>query len=101
MREKFFKENGGLLLKQKISSNEGGVESVKIFRSDKLKYATNDYDKDRILGQGGSGTVYKEILADLKIVAIKKSRMMNENQLGEFINELSQCCEAFGMLLRN
>ncbi|KAL5729335.1 hypothetical protein ACHQM5_002306 [Ranunculus cassubicifolius] len=84
-REMFFEKNGGLLLKQKISSNE---ESVKIFTSEELKQATNNYDQDRILGQGGSGTVYKGILPDLKIVAIKKSRMMNENQLGEFINEL-------------
>ncbi|KAL5729322.1 hypothetical protein ACHQM5_002293 [Ranunculus cassubicifolius] len=87
-KEKFFHQNGGLLLQQQITTKEGGVESVKIFTSDELKLATNNYDSDRILGRGGSGTVYKGILPDLRIVAIKKSRLINENQLKEFINEV-------------
>ncbi|KAG8374434.1 hypothetical protein BUALT_Bualt11G0131400 [Buddleja alternifolia] len=88
MREQFFKQNGGLLLKQQTSFNEGGVESTKIFSAIELEKATNNYSEDRILGQGGYGTVYKGILPDQRIVAIKKSRIMDQNQIEQFINEV-------------
>ncbi|PIA65122.1 hypothetical protein AQUCO_00100548v1 [Aquilegia coerulea] len=81
-------QNGGLLLKQQISLLEGGAESPKIFTTKELKRATNNYDQHRILGQGGFGTVYKGILPDLRIVAIKKSNIINRSQVGQFINEV-------------
>ncbi|CAI9097267.1 OLC1v1033652C2 [Oldenlandia corymbosa var. corymbosa] len=88
MREKFFQQNGGLLLRQQVSSNEGGVESTKIFTAEELEKATNNYADDRILGRGGYGTVYKGILSDKRVVAIKKSRIMDESQIEQFINEV-------------
>ena len=51
LREKFFQQNGGLLLKQQTTSNEGGVESTKIFIAEELEKATNKYADDRILGR--------------------------------------------------
>ncbi|WMV44993.1 hypothetical protein MTR67_038378 [Solanum verrucosum] len=87
-REKFFQQNGGLLLKQQISSIKGGVEATKIFTVDELKKATNNYASDRILGHGGNGIVYKGILPDKSIVAIKKSKYVDENQVEQFINEV-------------
>ncbi|KAI3474224.1 hypothetical protein Pfo_029012 [Paulownia fortunei] len=88
LREKFFQQNGGLLLKQQISSNEGPMESTKIFTAEELDIATDNYADDRILGRGGYGTVYKGILPDKRIVAIKKSRVMDESQIEQFINEV-------------
>ncbi|PIA65116.1 hypothetical protein AQUCO_00100542v1 [Aquilegia coerulea] len=87
LKEKYFQQNGGLLLKEQVSSHEGGVESTKIFTEEDLKLATDNYDRSRILGQGGYGTVYKGILPDLSLVAIKKSKQIDESQLGQFINE--------------
>ncbi|KAI3990327.1 hypothetical protein MKX01_037666 [Papaver californicum] len=58
LKEKFFQQNGGLLLNKKILSNEGGVETSKIFTEEELKLATNNYDESLILGQGGYGTVF-------------------------------------------
>ncbi|KAH0737470.1 hypothetical protein KY290_036175 [Solanum tuberosum] len=87
-REKFFQQNGGLLLKQQISSIKGGVEATKIFTVDELRKATNNYASDRILGHGGNGIVYKGILPDKSIVAIKKSKYVDENQVEQFINEV-------------
>ncbi|KAK4359593.1 hypothetical protein RND71_021822 [Anisodus tanguticus] len=88
LREKFFQQNGGLLLKQRISSNEGGVEATKIFTVEELKKATNNYASDRILGRGGNGVVYKGILPDNHIVAIKKSKFVDEDKIEQFINEV-------------
>ncbi|EXB36717.1 Wall-associated receptor kinase-like 9 [Morus notabilis] len=87
-KRKFFKRNGGLLLQQQLSSSDNNVEKTKLFKSNELKKATDNFSVDRILGQGGQGTVYKGMLEDGKIVAIKKSRMVDEAQLSEFINEV-------------
>ncbi|KAL0344439.1 UNVERIFIED_CONTAM: Wall-associated receptor kinase [Sesamum radiatum] len=90
LREKFFQQNGGLLLKQQLSSNEMSMKSTKIFTAEELEKATNNYADDRILGRGGYGTVYKGILHDKQIVAIKKSRVMDQTQIEQFINERCQ-----------
>ncbi|XP_009766020.1 wall-associated receptor kinase 1-like [Nicotiana sylvestris] len=83
LREKFFEQNGGMLLKQQTSSNLN-----KVFTVEELKKATNNFAKDRILGVGGNGIVYKGILPDQRIVAIKKSKQLEQNQIEEFINEV-------------
>ncbi|KAL7263072.1 hypothetical protein ACSBR1_001281 [Camellia fascicularis] len=90
LRENFFQQNGGFMLKQQLSKCEGSVQSAKIFTSDDLKKATNNYDESRVLGQGGQGTVYKGILPDNTIVAIKKSNVIDQcqSQIEQFINEV-------------
>ncbi|GAB4835400.1 hypothetical protein Ancab_000310 [Ancistrocladus abbreviatus] len=87
-KAKFFERNGGLLLQQQLTSNDGGVDKTKIFSAAELEKATDSFNVDRILGQGGQGTVYKGMLSDGKIVAIKKSKVVDQNQLEEFINEV-------------
>ncbi|KAI3676277.1 hypothetical protein L1987_85882 [Smallanthus sonchifolius] len=88
LRRKFFQQNGGLLLKQRITTNDGNVDSTKLFTAQELENATNNYAEDMILGRGGYGTVYKGILTDQRVVAIKKSRVMDETQIEFFINEV-------------
>ncbi|XVF65399.1 hypothetical protein PTKIN_Ptkin09bG0245600 [Pterospermum kingtungense] len=93
LKQKYFKRNGGLLLQQQLSCNEGNVEQIRLFTSKELKMATDYYNVNRILGQGGQGTVYKGMLTDGSIVAIKKSKMMedknvDEKKLEQFINEV-------------
>ncbi|GFQ00509.1 wall-associated receptor kinase 2, partial [Phtheirospermum japonicum] len=88
LREKFFQQNGGVLLNQQLLSNETTVKSTKIFTADELEKATKNYAEDRILGRGGYGVVYKGILPDQQIVAIKKSRIMDQTQIEQFINEV-------------
>ena len=81
IKEKFFQQNGGLLLKQQLSSNQWSIERTKIFTSEELKKATNNYDENTILGQGGYGTVYKGTLSDNRVVAIKKSKIGDQSQI--------------------
>ncbi|KAL5581534.1 hypothetical protein UlMin_013976 [Ulmus minor] len=87
-KEKFFKQNGGLLLQQEISSGKTNVDKTKVFSSNELKKATENFNIDRVIGQGGQGTVYKGMLKDGKIVAIKKSKIADQTKVAEFINEV-------------
>lgn len=84
----FFKRNGGLLLQQQLSSNEGIIDKAKLFTAKELEKATDHFNENRILGRGGQGTVYKGMLPDGNIVAVKKSKLVDENQLDQFINEV-------------
>ncbi|KAJ4890050.1 wall associated kinase-like 4 [Raphanus sativus] len=87
-KRKFFRRNGGMLLKQQLARKEGNVEMSRIFSSNELEKATDNFNKNRILGQGGQGTVYKGMLVDGKIVAVKRSKAMDEDKVEEFINEV-------------
>ncbi|RZC67894.1 hypothetical protein C5167_011590 [Papaver somniferum] len=88
LKKKKFQQNGGLLLKQKISSYEGGVEATKIFTAKELESATKNYSDKLVLGRGGFGMVYKGTLPDERVVAIKKSKIVDETQIEQFINEI-------------
>ncbi|CAA2992900.1 Serine threonine kinase [Olea europaea subsp. europaea] len=87
-RQKFFKRNGGLLLEQQLSSTQNGVDRTKLFSSKELEQATDHFNVNRILGRGGQGTVYKGMLSDGRIVAVKKSQKVDEDDLEIFINEV-------------
>ncbi|CAH8254116.1 unnamed protein product [Arabidopsis lyrata] len=88
-REKFFKRNGGLLLQQQLDSREGYVEKAVVFSSKELEKATESFSVNRVLGHGGQGTVFKGMLADGRIVAVKKSKLVDQDKVEEFINEVS------------
>lgn len=78
----------GLLLQQQLTSNEGIIDKTIVFKSKELKKATENFSLNRVLGQGGQGTVYKGMLVDGRIVAVKKSKVVDEDKLEEFINEV-------------
>ncbi|XP_078162463.1 wall-associated receptor kinase 2-like [Carex rostrata] len=84
-KQRYFFQNGGFMLRQRISSQKA---PAKIFSSEELEKASNNYSNDRILGKGGYGTVYKGILADHTVVAIKKSKFVDQTQIEQFINEV-------------
>lgn len=87
-REKFFKQNGGTVLKRKLSSYGDKMKTATIFSAQELEKATNNYAEDLVLGKGAYGTVYKGILHDKQLVAIKKSTAMDKDQIEQFINEV-------------
>ena len=53
-----------------------------------MERATDRFNENRILGQGGQGTVYKGMLEDERIVAVNRSTIVGEEKLEEFINEV-------------
>jgi len=73
-KDKNFRENGGTVLKH---------QRVRIFSEAKLTKATNNYDDDKKLGEGGFGSVYKGVLADNTVVAVKKSKGVDKAQMNE------------------
>ncbi|KAI3893058.1 hypothetical protein MKX03_033030 [Papaver bracteatum] len=102
VKEVFFKQNGGLILNRLLDEREEDIESSRngrggkkhrsiatIFTEKELSKATNNYDESHILGRGGFGTVYKGMLSDGTVVAIKKTKIVDRNQNEQFINEIA------------
>ena len=87
LKKKYFQQNGGSELRQQLSG-QGSIERIKNFTSEELEKATKNYDESNIIGRGGFGTVYQGTLTDGRIVAIKKSKMVERIQGKGFINEV-------------
>ncbi|XP_037432305.1 wall-associated receptor kinase 5-like [Triticum dicoccoides] len=88
LRQKFFNQNRGQLL-QKLVSHRSDIAERMIIPLRELEKATNKFHPTRKLGGGGHGTVYKGILSDLHVVAIKRSNIEVKSEINEFINEVS------------
>ncbi|GAU15131.1 hypothetical protein TSUD_08690 [Trifolium subterraneum] len=73
LREKFFEQNGGLILKQKLSTREDSssqtTQSAQIFSRDQLNRATKNFDESLIIGKEGNKVNNESWKTRLKIAA--------------------------------
>lgn len=86
VKQEYFSQHGGLLLFERMKSERG--ISFMLFTEAEVIHATNNYDKSRIIGKGGYGTVYKGIIKDKMHVAIKRCALIGERQKKEFGQEM-------------
>ena len=54
--------------------------------SKELEKDIDHYNANRVIGQGGQGTVCKEMLMNGRIVAVKKLKIVVDGKLEQFIN---------------
>uniref|UniRef100_J3NF05 Protein kinase domain-containing protein n=1 Tax=Oryza brachyantha TaxID=4533 RepID=J3NF05_ORYBR len=83
-KDEYFKQNGGL----RLFDRSRQVDTILILTEKEIKKATENYSDDRVLGCGGHGMVYKGTLDDGKEVAIKKSKLIDDDCREEFVNEI-------------
>ncbi|XP_016648592.1 PREDICTED: wall-associated receptor kinase 2-like [Prunus mume] len=91
LRRKYFEENGGERLKEKLG------DKARIFTESEIKEATNNYAVRNEIGRGTHGIVYRGVL-DRKDVAIRKSRVSaptdHQNQSNSAPTDQNQNTEA-------
>ncbi|KAJ7553220.1 hypothetical protein O6H91_06G088700 [Diphasiastrum complanatum] len=71
-----------------LMSAHGGGKTAKIFTPREMKRATNSFSRARVLGSGGFGEVFKGILDDGTLVAIKAAKLGNIQGRDHVINEV-------------
>ncbi|KAJ1289266.1 hypothetical protein BS78_02G151000 [Paspalum vaginatum] len=85
-KREYFHQYGGMILLETMKSEKG--LSFTVFSEAELRDATNNYDKSRIIGKGGHGTVYKGVVKGNMPVAIKRCILIDERQNKEFGQEM-------------
>ncbi|KAM7467887.1 hypothetical protein LguiB_015449 [Lonicera macranthoides] len=77
------------LSKKRLSSKHSiKIDGVKSFTFEEMALATDYFSSSTLIGQGGYGNVYKGILSDNTIVAIKRAREGSLQGEKEFLTEI-------------
>ncbi|KAL1188140.1 putative serine/threonine-protein kinase PBL7 [Cardamine amara subsp. amara] len=61
------------------SCKRSRAEGVEVYTYKELEIATNNFSEEKKIGSGVHGDVYKGVLTDGTVVAIKKLHMLNDN----------------------
>uniref|UniRef100_A0ACD5TPY4 Uncharacterized protein n=1 Tax=Avena sativa TaxID=4498 RepID=A0ACD5TPY4_AVESA len=71
-----------------LNANNSSGRTAKNFTSRELKRATANFSRDNLLGVGGYGEVYKGVLADGTLVAVKCAKVGNTKSTDQILNEV-------------
>ncbi|KAK1415622.1 hypothetical protein QVD17_31405 [Tagetes erecta] len=72
----------------KSSSSQIGSAEVQLFSLSEISRATNGFSVDNKLGEGGFGQVYKGVLEEGQVIAVKRLSKSSGQGLVEFENEV-------------
>ncbi|KAM5556099.1 wall-associated receptor kinase 3-like [Rosa sericea] len=90
LNQRCFSHNEGILL-QDLTNHEAYVERrMIIFTLKELQKATNNFSRHEKVGEGVHGSVYRGILPDKTVVAIKKLKVVNSSRIVNEMIALSQ-----------
>ncbi|RAL36958.1 hypothetical protein DM860_003880 [Cuscuta australis] len=78
--------------REAILNAGGGVNNAKLFNGKEIKRATNNFSRDRLLGAGGFGEVYRGILDDGTTIAVKCAKLGNTKGIDQVLNEVRILC---------
>ncbi|CAJ2656944.1 unnamed protein product [Trifolium pratense] len=78
----------GCLRLKCLGTREKKASQSGLFTLRQIKSATNNFDESFKIGEGGFGPVYKGVLSDGTIVAIKQLSSKSKQGSREFINEI-------------
>lgn len=71
-----------------MNLNNTSGRTVKNFTSREMKLATNNFSHDNLLGSGGFGDVYKGMLQDGTLIAVKCAKFGNTKSIDQVLNEV-------------
>ncbi|KAL3358737.1 hypothetical protein AABB24_015707 [Solanum stoloniferum] len=78
-----------ILSRKRLSSSLSiKVDGVKSFTFREMTLATNNFDTSTQVGEGGYGSVFRGILADKTVVAIKRAKVGSLQGQKEFLTEI-------------
>ncbi|CAJ1978437.1 unnamed protein product [Sphenostylis stenocarpa] len=76
-----------------IDEELSGIQNVRIFTFKELKVASDNFSPANKIGQGGFGSVYKGLLKDGKLAAIKVLSAESSQGVREFMTEINVISE--------
>lgn len=79
--------------REEILNSKSSGKSAKIFTGKEIKKATNNFSKENLLGSGGFGEVFKGILDDGNITAVKRAKPGNTKGTEQVLNEVRILCQ--------
>lgn len=84
---KYFNQAKLAKARQDVLISKGG-KATRMFSLSELKKATNGFSKDRLLGRGGFGEVYRGELEDGAVVAVKSAKVGDIKSTHQVLNEV-------------
>ncbi|KAM1697768.1 hypothetical protein ACFX2K_029317 [Malus domestica] len=85
---KHLKDRHAISRRRRTTKSSIKIEGVKDFTFGEMAAATNNFNSSAQVGQGGYGNVYKGILADGTVVAIKRAQEGSLQGEKEFLTEI-------------